>query len=107
MDDITTGHVHLVLEHVYTFADALSALEKTETRHARGKLVVVAPNVVVTPTLRTAAGSIGQSARSSVYPPLDEFVELPSRSIGCGPAGGTSAGRGDQIAGKGGVAPTS
>lgn len=41
MDDIVAGHVRLVLEHVYPFDEALSALEKTETRHARGKLVVM------------------------------------------------------------------
>lgn len=40
VDDITAGRIHLVLEHVYPFAEALTALEKTETRHARGKLVV-------------------------------------------------------------------
>lgn len=40
VDDITAERIHLVLEHVYPFADALAALEKTETRHARGKLVV-------------------------------------------------------------------
>ncbi|MGH3447361.1 MAG: zinc-binding dehydrogenase, partial [Nocardioidaceae bacterium] len=38
--DISTGRIRLVLEHVYPFDQALSALEKTETRHARGKLVV-------------------------------------------------------------------
>lgn len=40
VDDITAGRIELVLEHVYPFAEALTALEKTETRHARGKLVV-------------------------------------------------------------------
>lgn len=43
VDDITAGDVRLVLEHVYAFEEALSALEKTETRHARGKLVVMGP----------------------------------------------------------------
>lgn len=43
MDDIVSGDVRLVLESVYAFDDGLSALEKTETRHARGKLVVVTP----------------------------------------------------------------
>lgn len=38
--DIEAGRIRLVLEHVYAFEEALSALEKTETRHARGKLVV-------------------------------------------------------------------
>lgn len=40
VDDISTGRIRLVVEHVYPFDEALSALEKTETRHARGKLVV-------------------------------------------------------------------
>jgi NADPH:quinone reductase-like Zn-dependent oxidoreductase len=40
IDDISTGRIRLVLEHVYPFDQALKALEKTETRHARGKLVV-------------------------------------------------------------------
>lgn len=40
LDDISTGRIRLVLEHVYPFDKALTALEKTETRHARGKLVV-------------------------------------------------------------------
>jgi NADPH:quinone reductase-like Zn-dependent oxidoreductase len=43
IDDIAAGRMRLVLEHVYPFDDALSALEKTETRHARGKLVVTVP----------------------------------------------------------------
>ncbi len=43
LDDIATGQVRLVLEHIYPFGEALTALEKTETRHARGKLVVTAP----------------------------------------------------------------
>lgn len=38
--DIAEGKVRLVLEHVYPFEQALDALQKTETRHARGKLVV-------------------------------------------------------------------
>ena len=40
VDDIATGRVRLSLERVYQFEDAVEALEKTETRHARGKLVV-------------------------------------------------------------------
>lgn len=40
IEDITAGKVHPVIEHVYSFEQALDALEKTETRHARGKLVV-------------------------------------------------------------------
>lgn len=38
--DISTGRTRLVLEHIYPFEQAVTALEKTETRHARGKLVV-------------------------------------------------------------------
>lgn len=40
VDDIAAGRTRLVLEQVYPFDKALEALEKTETRHARGKLVV-------------------------------------------------------------------
>jgi NADPH:quinone reductase-like Zn-dependent oxidoreductase len=40
VDDICADRIHLVIEHVYPFDEALTALEKTETRHARGKLVV-------------------------------------------------------------------
>ncbi len=40
VEAITAGRIRLVLEHFYPFAEALTALEKTETRHARGKLVV-------------------------------------------------------------------
>ncbi len=43
IDDVTAGRVRLVLERIYPFDEAISALEKTETRHARGKLVVIAP----------------------------------------------------------------
>lgn len=43
IDDITAGRIRLVLEQVYPFEEALSALEKTETRHARGKLAVTVP----------------------------------------------------------------
>lgn len=42
--DISSGRIRLVLEQVYPFEDALSALGKTETRHARGKLVVTVPH---------------------------------------------------------------
>jgi NADPH:quinone reductase-like Zn-dependent oxidoreductase len=41
--DISTGRTRMVIEHVYPFEQALTALEKTETRHARGKLVVTVP----------------------------------------------------------------
>lgn len=40
VEDIASGRIRLVLEHVYPFDQAPAALEKTETRHARGKLVV-------------------------------------------------------------------
>lgn len=43
IDDITSSRIHLVLERVLPFDDALEALEKTETRHARGKSVVTVP----------------------------------------------------------------
>lgn len=38
--DIIAGKIHPVIEKVYSFEQALDALKKTETRHARGKLVV-------------------------------------------------------------------
>lgn len=37
---VAQGRLRLVLEQVYPFDQALAALRKTETRHARGKLVV-------------------------------------------------------------------
>lgn len=40
VSDIVAGKIHLVIEHVYLFDQAIEALQKTETRHARGKLVV-------------------------------------------------------------------
>lgn len=40
IDDVAAGRIRVVLERIYPFAQPLSALEKTETRHARGKLVV-------------------------------------------------------------------
>lgn len=40
VEDIAAGKIHPVIEHVYSFEKALDALKKTETRHARGKLVV-------------------------------------------------------------------
>ncbi|PBB06902.1 NADP-dependent oxidoreductase [Salimicrobium humidisoli] len=39
---ILAGDIRPVLENVYEFKQALDALKKTETRHARGKLVVSA-----------------------------------------------------------------
>jgi NADPH:quinone reductase-like Zn-dependent oxidoreductase len=38
--DIAEGRVQIVLEHIYPFDRAIDALRKTETRHARGKIVV-------------------------------------------------------------------
>ncbi|HET6547558.1 MAG TPA: zinc-binding dehydrogenase, partial [Solirubrobacter sp.] len=40
---IAARRIRVVLERVYPFDQAVAALEKTETRHARGKLVVTAP----------------------------------------------------------------
>jgi NADPH:quinone reductase-like Zn-dependent oxidoreductase len=39
---ITDGRIRVILERIYPFEEAVAALEKTETRHARGKLVVTA-----------------------------------------------------------------
>ncbi|MCW1927580.1 NADP-dependent oxidoreductase [Bhargavaea beijingensis] len=39
-DDISRGKIRLEIERIYPFKQALEALTKTETRHARGKLVV-------------------------------------------------------------------
>lgn len=41
--DIVSGKIKVVIERVYPFEEAVRALEKTETRHARGKLVVTVP----------------------------------------------------------------
>lgn len=41
--EIAAGRIRVVLERVYPFPEAVAALEKTETRHARGKLVVTGP----------------------------------------------------------------
>ncbi|WP_245830221.1 NADP-dependent oxidoreductase [Planococcus faecalis] len=40
IQDMVEKKLHLVIENVYSFEQALDALEKTETGHARGKLVV-------------------------------------------------------------------
>ena len=40
VSEIAKGTIGLVIERLYAFNQALQALEKTETRHARGKLVV-------------------------------------------------------------------
>lgn len=41
VEDLVTGKIRIVIEQVYPFEQALEALEKTETRHARGKNVVL------------------------------------------------------------------
>jgi len=40
IQDIIADKVKIVIERIYPFEEAIKALEKTETRHARGKLVV-------------------------------------------------------------------
>lgn len=40
VEEIDTGKVEVVISHVYPFEKALDALEKSETRHVRGKLIV-------------------------------------------------------------------
>lgn len=40
MADIVAGDMQLVIEQVYPFTDALAALAKVQTRHARGKSVL-------------------------------------------------------------------
>ncbi len=40
MEQIAAGEIHLELEQVYPFDDALAALAKVQTRRARGKLVL-------------------------------------------------------------------
>lgn len=43
LDQVATDEIKLTIEKVYPFADGLLALEKVKTRHARGKLVLLAP----------------------------------------------------------------
>ena len=40
ISSVAEGRIRLIIEHVYPFEQAIAALEKTETRHARGKSVV-------------------------------------------------------------------
>lgn len=40
VSDVAEGKICLVIEETYPFRKALQALQKTETRHARGKIVV-------------------------------------------------------------------
>ncbi len=37
---VSKGEIQIVIEKEYAFHQALEALKKTETRHARGKLIV-------------------------------------------------------------------
>lgn len=41
VNDISSGRIKQTIEKEYSFDNALEALQKTETRHARGKLVIV------------------------------------------------------------------
>lgn len=43
IDDIVAGDIKLVIEQVYSFEDALTALAKVQTRRARGKVVLSLP----------------------------------------------------------------
>lgn len=40
VNTISNGEIQIVIEKEYAFEQAIEALEKTETRHARGKLIV-------------------------------------------------------------------
>lgn len=40
MNQLATGQIHIEIEHVYPFTEALAALAKVQTRHARGKVVL-------------------------------------------------------------------
>lgn len=42
-DQIAAGRLQLEIEHVYPFSEALAALTKVQTRHARGKIVLSLP----------------------------------------------------------------
>ncbi len=44
ISDVSEGNIKIVIEKEYSFSEALDALEKTETRHARGKSVVILDN---------------------------------------------------------------
>lgn len=39
-EEIAEGKINIIIEQVFPFEDAVKALEKTKTRHAKGKLVV-------------------------------------------------------------------
>lgn len=43
LSDVVDGAITLTIDQTYPFEDALDALHKTQTRHARGKSVVVFP----------------------------------------------------------------
>jgi len=38
--EVASGHIHVEIEAVYPFERGIEALEKTETRHARGKIIL-------------------------------------------------------------------
>lgn len=38
--EVALGHIHVEIEEVYPFERGIEALEKTETRHARGKIIL-------------------------------------------------------------------
>ena len=40
MAKVASQEIHLEIERVYPFAEALQALERVRTRHVRGKLVL-------------------------------------------------------------------
>ncbi|MGI8486525.1 MAG: quinone oxidoreductase family protein [Thermomicrobiales bacterium] len=42
--DVASGKMRVAIEQVYPFAQAVAALEKTETGHARGKIIVTVGN---------------------------------------------------------------
>jgi NADPH:quinone reductase-like Zn-dependent oxidoreductase len=46
---VAAGRVRVVLDRIHPFAGAVTALEKTETRHARGKQVVLGPDPATRP----------------------------------------------------------
>lgn len=41
---ITENKIKIIIDHIYSFDEAIIALEKTETRHARGKSIVLIEN---------------------------------------------------------------
>lgn len=43
MERIANREIKLEIEHIYRFEEGIAALKKTQTRHARGKLVIALP----------------------------------------------------------------